>query len=475
MAILRTLFILIISYTLALSPIALARSGPLDLIPTIKAEDSDDDDEGGDDDDDEGDDDDDDDEGDGEEEEEGEEEEDPDAALNEAQGDQWLALANSLVVGFLASSIAKNCPKKKTIDSKMVLLAGVIYLGAEIFATKRDKELREKIEGEYIEGVGDSEEGDESGDEAEEGEENGGEANENESEEGEEEEEKEEDPQIKSLEAQKEAYDELEKTAKIKKSFQFAAAGVFAAASGVAAIQWMREEIAFRACQKAITAADSALPGVCTATATVPDGCEAAAVTCKTTLTALKAKLMAYNKQRNQPNSISTVKEAEMQAIFTESQTEFETCGAHPTVSVPIKSASTACLSYFAKIESNMMVCQPQEEEGKGGDEGSDGGGGGGETTSTTHDFELELIRRFADYIDIKIEATPAFQKNIKPQERNLFKEAVKRLFLGGADFLFPPSTGFCRWSGGFYGQHGICGSGSWRCPQHNEVDEREV
>ncbi len=304
-----------------------------------------------------------------------------DGALKWANMQQWLTLANSLVIGYLAASIIRTCPKM-SMDTIIAAAAGVTYIGAEILATAKDKKLREEIEKEHKKEINA----------------------------------KSQDVQVQALEAQKKAYDELAKTAATKKMLQYAAAAAFLVAAGIAYMEMVREEAAFTACQSALASSQAALPAACPPH--VP-GCAAVATTCGGAISVAQADLLLAKEKRNLPDSPSSIKVAELTASQAKQEGEMAVCKGHPGVLAAVTPSEAACKGYFTNVIGSMTVCNKA-----------------GWIVGDRSD--QDFVRRFAEYIDTKIEATPAFKADLKPEERGLFKEAVKRIFLGGMNFLFP-------------------------------------
>ena len=386
----------------------------------------------------------------GEEEEEEEEGsgEDPYNALNEGKSEDWLALASSLAAGFLAASIARNCTKK-TLDASMVMAAGVAYLGAEIISTQKDKDAREDIQEEHIEDVGiENVEEESSEDENASTPDASGDADAETDEAAED-----QDAQIRSLKDQEESYKELEGTAKTKKSFQFAAAGLFFGASGVAIFKWTKEIAQHALCQRALNAADIELPSACAAP---PEPtCTTAATTCQTALTAFKTELSAFHQARNSTEVTSVVKMAQLEAFTTKAKASFAQCEAHPQVALAVKKPSLACLAYLTTLHDDIMLCPgPQKKDGDKKE---------GESTEGTDSTEGSTIESKDTPSTEGTEVPGETSVKTGPKNPSNFKKIVKKIFLKGVSFLVDKANAFIGGGGfdGLMGNMGIVGAGS--------------
>ncbi len=451
---LHTLITILASYTMILHPVALAQS---DAPPTSEEEKSEEQTSAGES------------EGEGEEaqaeteeEAEGEEEggesveegeilegedeaegEDPYSSLEDAEGEDWLTAASSLAAGFVAASIARNCTKK-TLDSSTVMAAGVAYLGAEIVATEKDKDTREKIEEDYIENVNmeantpeNQLEQDASTDES---------ANSEEAKED-------EDAQIKSLKAQEESYNELRGTAKVKMGFQYAAAGLLATASGMAIYQWTKEMVQSRLCSSVVKKTLGILPAVCTFTK--DPTCPTAATACETSLSTFMTDLETFNGTRNSINANSATKMAELEAFTAKTKAYFLKCEAHPKIGKIAKKASVSCLAYLTTLHSNLMLCPGPSGNEKGkGDASKEGTDSVQEPSSTPESApQAETTVKYKNK-----------SKNIpnsrRPVKHNSFKETIARTFFKGINFLIAKANAFADFNG-LMENVGIVGAGA--------------
>ncbi len=400
---------------------------------------------------------------------EGEEEgADPYESLNEAEGEDWLTIASSLAAGFLAASISRNCTKK-TLDSSTVMAAGVAYLGAEIISTHKDKETREKIEEEHIEDA--NLEANSSENELEEGESNASTDENTESEESEEPKEPEEakedeDNQIRSLKDQEESYDELQKTAGQKKGFQYAAAGLLAAASGIAIYQWTKGMVQNRICNSNVKKAILELPITCSAVA-ADASCPQAATTCETALSAFTTELAAFNETKNSTDVNSATKMVELEAFTAKSKAYFLECETHPAIGQAIKKASLSCLAYFTTLHSNLMLCPgPKEEKKEDKKEGSTDkeGTDSVQESDTTPESTPEVESTPAPGTDstVKSKMKPKNIPNAKTLAKdNSFKKMIKKVFFKGINFLVAKANAFIGGDfNGLMGNMGVVGAG---------------
>ena len=391
---------------------------------------------------------------------------DSDAILGDAKGDKWIALANAVVAGFLAGSIIKNC-SKRTIDAKMAAAAGVTYLGSEIFTTREDKKIREDIEKDYVAEVQGEKREEEELSESELVTESSGDSTV--IEEGEKKEENYEmtSAQEGGLRAQVRSYEKLEKTTKIKKGFFFASSGLFASAAGVASFKWMQESRAFSSCQRGLVQADTALPGVCASTTAVPDQCEAAALSCKTILIAMKAKILKFNEAHNQANSFSQVKAARLDAFYAQAGTEFESCMGHVTVASVARKASVPCYGYLEKLKDNLMVCRSSADK-KDDDKSDkkslkDGKENGDDIKDQTSGEGNKSLNGKDDAIDDA--DSIIFKEDFK--EKKIFswmgkmKGTLKDIALKGINFLLPKVNAFIGGFEGLMDNMGIVGTGA--------------
>ena len=374
--------------------------------------------------------------------------EDPYNALNEGKGEDWLALAGSLAAGFLAASIARNCTKK-ALDASMVMAAGVAYLGAEIISTEKDKETRENIKEEHIEDVGiENVEENSSEDENASTPDASGDADAETEETAEE-----KDAQIRSLKDQEESYTELQETAKTKKSFQFAAAGLFFAASGVAIFKWTKEIAQHALCQRALNAADIEIPSAC---ATPPEPtCTAAATACQTALTAFKTELSAFHQARNSTEVTSVVKMTQLEAFTAKSKASFAQCETgHPQVALKVKKASLACLAYLTTLHDDIMLCPgPQKDKEKKEGESTEG-------TDSTESSTIESKDAPSTESTVAPEGTSV---KTRPKNPLNFKKTAKKIFFQGINFLVNKANAFIGGGGGFeglMGNMGVVGAG---------------
>ena len=388
----------------------------------------------------------------GEEEETEEEEgsgEDPYNALNKGKGEDWLALAGSLAAGFLAASIARNCTKK-ALDASMVMAAGVAYLGAEIISTQKDKETREEIKEEHIEDVGiENAEEDSSEDENSSTPDASGDVDAETEETAEE-----KDAQIRSLKDQEESYKELQETAGTKKSFQFAAAGLFFGASGVAIAKWVKEIAQHTLCQRAITATETGLASACASVATDPT-CPTAATTCQTTLTAFKTELAAFHQSRNSTEVTSPVKMAQLEAFTTKAKTSFAQCEtSHPQMALAVKKPSLTCLAYFTTLHDDIMLCPGPQAKDKDKKEGKNTEG-----SDSTEESKIES----KDTPSSEGSEIPG-ESSVKIQSKDSLnlKKVVKKIFFQGINFLVNKANAFIGGGGfdGLMGNMGVVGAG---------------
>ena len=274
-------------------------------------------------------------------------------SLKDAKGEDWLTLISALAAGYLAASIARNC-SKKTLDASTVVAAGVAYLGSEIISTHKDKEVRDDIQEDYIEetsleATSEEESEDTSADEALAADPEAAE--------------EEKSAQIKSLKAQEESYNKLKETAEVKEGFQYAAAGMLAAASGIAIYQWTREKVQNRICNATLKKIPSALPGICFSDTT----CPAPATTCQTALLAFQSELKAFNAKKDSISVNSDTKMAELNAFTKKTKAYFLKCEPHPKIKQIAKKAEIPCWSYLKLLHSHLMMCLPKnEKKGKG-------------------------------------------------------------------------------------------------------------
>ena len=177
---------------------------------------------------------------------------------------QWLALANSLVIGYLTAGVAIKCRPLKT-DMYVAGAAGATYIASEIYSTIEDKRVRDEIEQEFQNAIKAQEDKRKAG--------LPGISQKQNLEENQLEEHKkaieaadaaadslmaaagnDRELQVEALEVQKKAYDKLAETAATKEILQYAAAGAF----GVAAILAFFESTKIDgytpvSCQKTVT------------------------------------------------------------------------------------------------------------------------------------------------------------------------------------------------------------------------------
>lgn len=307
--------------------------------------------------------------------------------------EQYLSILNALVIGFVTASLIKSC-KKFSTDMMLAAAGGVAYIYAEVSSTIKDKKARDDIEEAYKDDKKNGNNG-----------------------------------QVAALEAEKESYEEIAKTAEDKAKVQKIAAAAFAAASVVGITKSIALKTAEGNCLAGIGEVEIEFSAVCSAACADPTGSQCAACNAE------MAKCMpgAVGKQTSVTANVATQeapatsagKSPTISANDKTSLTAFTAACTGPYGSAVTAKAQAICGLVSGALDESLAVCVP---------------GMMGVLSGNTRSDYMDSNEVIAQWVDMKVESDSSINKNMNSEEKGLLAEAMKRIIFG-IDYLVPTAN----------------------------------
>ncbi|PIQ61210.1 MAG: hypothetical protein COW00_05220 [Bdellovibrio sp. CG12_big_fil_rev_8_21_14_0_65_39_13] len=306
--------------------------------------------------------------------------------LDKIKFQEWHALLNAVAIGWIGSSLLTAC-KPTPADVMIAGASSVVYMAGEVYSSIKNRNIKERIEVDYKK------------------------------------EKEKNDAQFASLMAQRNAYENMEKTAKVKRDIQMAAAAGLTAAAGWAFLKSTEEKISSSQCVSGFSTAIAGLSSaetLCAGTTLGAGVCIAEVEKCKVSLGEGLAKLTEMNTFWETAPIDSIEKGIQLEAQMAGVKASSGLCLSNPVTAAAVAPVESACGYHFLKLEADKTACQKR---------------GLILTVENQHIFKL-----IDEFIDLKIDSQPKFA-NLDIEKKTTVKNIIWRMFSGISEAIIPSAN----------------------------------
>jgi len=306
--------------------------------------------------------------------------------LDKIKFQEWHALLNAVAIGWIGSSLLTAC-KPTPADVMIAGASSVVYMAGEVYSSIKNRNIKERIEVDYKR------------------------------------EKEKNDAQFASLMAQRNAYESMEKTAKVKRDIQMAAAAGLTAAAGWAFLKSTEEKISSSGCVSGFSTAITTLSSaetLCAGTTLGAGVCIAEVEKCKASLASGLTQLTEMDAYWETAPIDSIMKGEALNAKMAGVKASSGLCLSNPVTAAAVAPVESACGYHFLKLEADKTACQKR---------------GLILTVENQHIFKL-----IDEFIDLKIDSQPKFA-SLDIEKKTTVKNIIWRMFSGISEAIIPSAN----------------------------------